>query len=365
MSLAHVPPRLPTPSERDDCSTTPEIIERPLPDLRPHPFQTHANKLGIFQRYTHTPTWIPKHEEKLELICDLPSLEVRPILIHTDAMHEISRSMPADPFAPFPNLSVALYMATYFSGMDLKSEEHATSVAMIMQDTRFSREEMEGFNTHSKNVRLDNYLKGDAHPFQTGEGWRESTVHIRLPVEGMPVTSEDNTPMLPIHGFFHRRITDIVRTVCGSNSAKTFHFTPYTMHWHSDPLDPDKHERIYADTYTADAMIWSQMEVDELPRQEGDSRECIVLQLMLASDSAQLTSFGSASVWPVYLMFANQSKQERMKPSCHAVHHLAYVPSVGPNMTNRQCIALIFIAARRRLYQPVSRKDKASTKGGS
>ena len=33
--------------------------------------------------------------------------------------------MPADPFAPFPNLSVALYMATYFSGMDTKSEEHA------------------------------------------------------------------------------------------------------------------------------------------------------------------------------------------------------------------------------------------------
>jgi hypothetical protein len=83
------------------------------------------------------------------------------------------------------------------------------------------------------------------------------------------------------------------------------------------------------------------------------------------SDSAQLTSFGSASVWPVYLMFANQSKQERMKPSCHMVHHLAYVPSVGPNMTNRQCIALIFIAAQQRLYQPVSRKDKVSTKGGS
>jgi hypothetical protein len=137
------------------------------------------------------------------------------------------------------------------------------------------------------------------------------------------------------------------------------------MHWHSDPLDPDKHKQIYTDTYTADAMIQSQMEVDELPWQEGNSRECIVLQLMLASDSMQLTSFGSASVWPVYLMFANQSKQERMKPSCHVVHHLAYVPSVGPNMTNQQCITLIFIAARQRLYQPVSRKDKASTKGRS
>ena len=91
------------------------------------------------------------------------------------------------------------------------------------------------------------------------------------------------------------------------------------------------------------------MEVDELPRQEGNTREHIVLQLMLGSDSVQLTSFGTASVWLVYLMFANQTKLERVKPSCHVVHHLAYIPSVSPNLVIQQCITLIFIAARRRL----------------
>jgi hypothetical protein len=106
------------------------------------------------------------------------------------------------------------------------------------------------------------------------------------------------------------------------------------MHWHPDPLDLDKQERVYTDTYTADAMIQAQMEVNNLPWQEGNARERIALGLMLASDSAQLTSFGSASVWPMYLMFTNQSKQERVKPSCHAVHHLAYVPSVSPIVAN-------------------------------
>jgi hypothetical protein len=48
MSFAHIPPRLPTPSVCDDRSTTPEIVERHSPDLRLHPFQTCANKLGIF-----------------------------------------------------------------------------------------------------------------------------------------------------------------------------------------------------------------------------------------------------------------------------------------------------------------------------
>lgn len=321
VSLDHVPPRLPTPSERDDRSTTPEIVERPPPDLRPHPFQTHTNKLGVFRRYTHAPTWIPKHDETPDFV-----LEVQPPPIRMEPMHEITRGMP---FAPFPNLSVALFMAAYFSGMDTKSEGHATLVAAVTQDPRFNTSEMMGFNSHIENVRLDKYLQGDEHPFQMGEGWQESIAYIRLPVEGQPVDLEANAPTLPICGVFHRRITDIVRNVCGSNSAETFHYTPYTTHWHPDPLDLDRHERIYSDTYTADAMVQIQMEVDELPRQEGDTRERIALGLMLASDSTQLTSFGTASVWPVYLMFANQSKKERTKPSCHAVHHLAYVPSVS------------------------------------
>jgi hypothetical protein len=76
-------------------------------------------------------------------------------------------------------------------------------------------------------------------------------------------------------------------------------------------------------------MIEAQIEVNALPREEGDNKERMVLGLMLASDSVQLTSFRTASVWPIYLMFANQPKQERVRPTCHAVHHLTYVPSVS------------------------------------
>jgi hypothetical protein len=75
-------------------------------------------------------------------------------------------------------------------------------------------------------------------------------------------------------------------------------------------------------------MIKAQTEVNALPQEEGDNKERMVLGLMLASDSTQLTSFRMASVWPVYLMFVNQPKQERVRPTCHVVHHLAYVPSV-------------------------------------
>ena len=84
------------------------------------------------------------------------------------------------------------------------------------------------------------------------------------------------------------------------------------MHWIPDSDKPHEHECVYTDTYMSDSMIQAQTDINTIPRAEGDTKECVVLSLMLASDSTQLTSFGSASVWPVYIMFANQPKQDRV-----------------------------------------------------
>ena len=328
MSLAHVPPRAPTPPERDDRSATPTVDETPTADQRPHPLQTVANKLGAFRRYTHTPSWQPRNEQRLDLVCDSSSIDVPPPPVSIEAVHKISRII-SDPCEPFPNFSTAVYMAAYFSDTATKPEHHATMLAAAMQHPRFKLEDLGGFNAHAENVRLDKYLLDGSHPFQVHNGWQAATVHIRLPLEGTLLESEDEAPTLAISGLYHRQITDIIRAVCASKAAESFHFAPFTMHWSPNPNVPHEHERVYADTYMSDSMIQAQLEVDNLPRPEGDIKERVVLGLMLASDSAQLTSFGSASVWPIYMMFANQPKQERVRPSCHAVHHLAYVPSVS------------------------------------
>ncbi|KAH9025567.1 hypothetical protein EDB84DRAFT_1564035 [Lactarius hengduanensis] len=190
-------------------------------------------------------------------------------------------------------------------------------------------QELAGFNVARESARLDKYLKDELHPFRTQDGWMETAVKIRLPVEGKSFVLEDDTPTLLIPHLFHRRIIDIIETVCASKTAESFRFTPYTMHWCPDPDNPDKYERVYADSYVSDAMVQAQVEVDNLPRLEGDTKEHVALCMMLASDSALLTNFGTATVWPIYIMFANQPKQERAKPTYHAVHHLAYVPSTG------------------------------------
>ena len=280
----------------------------------------------------HNLTWIPKDEERFDFICDFLTPDTLPLPITPDAIHEVLFDPPDDTselFAPFSNYSATSFMAAYFYGSDTKSEEHTNMVARAMEDPQFKLNELQGFSTQRENKRLNSYLLNRSHPFHTQDDWQNTSVDIRLPVEGLSFESEADAHTLQISNLFHRRITDIVKSVCASEKAHSFHLSPYMMHWMPDLDNPDKSKRIYGEVYSTDTMIHAQAEVNKLPRPHGDTMECIALGLMLASDSSQLTNFGSVSVWPIYLMFANQSKLERTKPSCHAVHHLAYVPSVS------------------------------------
>ena len=106
MLLAHVPPRAPTPPKHEDCYSLPTIEESV--DVQPHPLQTVVNKLGVFRRYTHLPSWNQKNDERLDLVCDLLSVDtVLPVTI--EAIHEISPPASIS-FTPFLNFSTAMYI---------------------------------------------------------------------------------------------------------------------------------------------------------------------------------------------------------------------------------------------------------------
>ena len=149
MSLSHVPPHAPTPSEHNDHSASTARVETPTWDIQRHPFQTQCNKLGIFRHYTCNLTWQPKDEEMLPLLSDSPSIDVptHPVA----AIHEMSYTTP-EPFAPFTKFSCAVFMATYFSGSDIKSAEHANQLADAMHDQQFSRDKLKGFNVARENA---------------------------------------------------------------------------------------------------------------------------------------------------------------------------------------------------------------------
>jgi Plavaka transposase len=60
--------------------------------------------------------------------------------------------------------------------------------------------------------------------------------------------------------------------------------------------------------------------------------ETVVAAFMFWSDSTHLANFRTASLWPLYTFFGNQSKYTRAKPTSRAAHHQAYIPSLPDNI---------------------------------
>ena len=290
MSLAHISPHAPTPPKCEDHFPSLEIDDTTAPKQQNHPFKTAVNKIGVFRRYTHT-IMVPKKWGESRSCMWLTDNRY-PAPVNREAIHEISHSM-YKPFKPFPNFSTAMYMVAYFSGI---SKAHATSLVKIMQHPKFQWEELKNFNAHVENVQVDSYLKHRTHPFQTQNSWQEATVYICLPVENRIFSSEGNTCCPYMASTI--AITDIIRSVCMSTPTVSFHFTPFSIHWIPNSDKPYEHEHM-TNAYMSDTMIQAQTDVDSIPCAEGDTKEWVVLGLMLALNSTQLTSFGSASVWPI------------------------------------------------------------------
>ena len=322
MSLSHVPrPTTPSSSENTPPPTTPLAS-----------FGTKSNNLGVFCQYSHIPSYYPEAGQSLDSICDAPNLDVPPPPpINPIVIHDVYHGVESSSHEPFSTRTAAIMMEAYHDGSGQKSAAHLNALAKAMSgDPEFDIRELKTFSVERENAWLDAFLRDESidHPFRTDDGWHETSVIIKVPVKGHP-SPEEEALQISIPGLFSRRLMNIIMTVYGDEGSKRFHFTPFKQFWIPDETNPDQHERIYSEIYTSDIAYEYQQSVDALPRLEGDDLERVVIPLMFASDSAHLTSFGSASVWPIYVGFGSQTKYDRAKPSAHATHHLAYVPSVS------------------------------------
>jgi hypothetical protein len=95
-------------------------------------------------------------------------------------------------------------------------------------------------------------------------------------------------------------------------------------------VNPDTGEetRIFDEVYTSEAFELAHDQLQKQQPEAGCKLERVIAGLMFWSDSTHLTNFGTASVWPVYMYFANLSKYVWVKPTSGACHHIAYIPSV-------------------------------------
>lgn len=128
---------------------------------------------------------------------------------------------------------------------------------------------------------------------------------FKIPKEREKFPSEDQALEMEILGIYHCSIINIITFVFKDSIASTFHMTPFQQLWKVS----DGHTvNVYSKAYSSPAFWEAYEEINSLPRDPNDDLEHVAALLMMWSDATHLASFGNASLWPIYLLFRNQSK---------------------------------------------------------
>jgi hypothetical protein len=234
--------------------------------------------------------------------------------------------------APFSNKSAFRLMSWYYNSSNIKSHgELDRLVKDVILAPDFLPGDLIGFRAAKEAKYMDNHRrstpKHGSHPATTfHDEWIETSVCLSLPCDGVEQASEADAPKFQVKGLYYRRLLEVIKAGLAESASEKFHLFPFKEYWKPSPDEPE--ERIYSEAYTSDYFL-EQYEKIHHQSQTSDRRLIsVVIGIMIWSDSTLLANFGTASLWPIYLYFGNQSKYSRAKPSDFAAHHLAYIPKV-------------------------------------
>lgn len=328
-SLPHMPHRIETPPPIFQ-SLTPSPPsprqESPIPMVH----ETEPNQFGLYRSYTCYPTRDPEDEQGLDELCDAPGLATAPNSQSKrwwTGLGSVAQSAKDNVYAPFLNVTVFRLMNWFYGGSNMKSmAELDALVDNVLLAEDFNVEHLRDFSAARELKRLDD--EDSVSPtFSAENGWRESSVKIRLPAEGVKNASEDVAPQFKVHSIHHRSLVEVIRTAFQDVSAKSFHYTPFKLFW--KPTPDSNPERVITELYNSDAFLEEHAKLQGQPQEPECQLETGIAVIMLWSDATHLANFGTASLWPIYSLFGNQSKYARAKPTNFAAHHVAYIPTVS------------------------------------
>ena len=190
----------------------------------------------------------------------------------------------------------------------------------------FDRENLQDFSAQQETWRLDEAPRDPSSSHFASDRWHTASIPICLPCEKVK-QSEDAAPEFHVKGLHYHKITEVMKSVFEEPATQMIHTMPYKLFWQPD--NTHLPERIITELYTSDAMLQEHEKIKSSPKVAGCNLETVIAAIMLWSDSTHLTSFGNATLWPIYLFLRNQSKYTCAKPTSFAVHHLTYIPKVS------------------------------------
>lgn len=350
--------------------------------------RTESNCFGVVREFASRPSFDPDDRLTSSDLANYHRAQHPSIM--PNSIPIVGTASPACWYSPFSSASVCRLMAWFWTGSARKSlDDLDTLVKNVILADDFDSKDLRDFSVKKENDKLDkikNANTGISQPLENvmltestmrsnsescsrklEDIWREVAVKISLP-DGSRYSSENDAPSFTIPGLHIRSLTAVIRSAFQSSDALRFHYTPFKSFWtpsvelsksdqkaenkrpaaksagtnskkrsREEPenlsTDSDgpscKHgQRIYDELYSSDVWIEAHASLQRQREDAGEALEYALAGLMLWSDSTHLANFGSASLWPIYLYFGNQSKYERVRPTMNACHHLAYIPSV-------------------------------------
>ncbi|CDO77154.1 hypothetical protein BN946_scf184657.g29 [Trametes cinnabarina] len=268
----------------------------------------------------------------------------------------VGSDLDSSSLGPFPNCSQFRLIDWWHNASLTKSQEDFNSLLDLLHSKGFSIDDLQGLEAQQAQRLLDDFASPTGI-FSTRDGWQQGTVNVPLPKTKVSYPSEQDAPTAAVPGLFFRRIIEVLRGVAtDARFADEYHWVPHSLKWQppvcaegdDQPVQPnappsgDGDERsrpsptppdpvqVFTDLFNTEAMQREFEAIRRRPREPTDAAdlEYGILPLMLWSDATHLTSFGSASLWPIYLYIGALSKYIRGMPTEFAAHHIAYIPSL-------------------------------------
>ena len=288
---------------------------------------TTANSFGVFREYYAISSHYPRDPDAF---ADVPATVVASLPQKIGSGLTVATSTGPDPLDELRNKSEHLL----FSWMTLGSGNTPTGmndlVHNVLRHPDFDLSELEGFNAVTTTRRFDRkHFSKPGTTLEVGDGWKEGSVRIRVPCTKVQ-RKENDAPEFVVDGILYRDIVEVISAELeDENAFKNIHITPYKEWW--CPCPGEDPVRVYSETYNSDGTLQADKKMrDKLGTTHGPDSdlEAFIVSAILYSDATHLASFGTASLWPIYLFLGNVSKYIRSKPTSFSAHHIAYLPTV-------------------------------------
>ena len=276
------------------------------------------NIFGLFWQYEAEN--LPSHDPEEELnLADLVDVEA----VNSDSINQLK-------YGPYPNESSFLLGEWFWNGTVQKSKGSFSDLVDIICSPNFRPDDIRGTNWNLVDERLGGNEDIDAEWLDFDDAtWTRISVDIEVPFHRRSANPGHQTFAIP--DFFHRSIVSIIKEkLANIDNFRHFHLEPFELRW--QPGQATKPMRVYSELYTSPEFLNAHKDLQSSPPEPSCSLPRYVIALMFASDSTQLTAFGDASIWPLYMFFGNDSKYRRCKPSLHLCAHVAYLRKVRPNI---------------------------------